>query len=80
MTATAVDLTPEAVRAIAAEVAKLIAPKPQRPEVTLAEAMTMTGHRSDSAFYRWASARRVRPIARGRYRTSRIIAAMGGAL
>ena len=79
MSAVAVNLTQEDVRAIAAEVARLIAPKPQRPEVTTAEAAEIVGLSSPRAFRYWASARRVRPVARGRYRTSRIIAATGGA-
>jgi hypothetical protein len=45
-------------------------------EITVAQAMRITNHRSTSAFFRWAALRRVRPVARGRYSKRRIQAAL----
>ena len=74
----AITLSPESVDAIARRIVELQAPV-TRPELTRAEVMQLTGHRSDSALDRWLSARRVKPISRGRYRRAAILRALGGA-
>lgn len=72
-------LSPESVEAIAeAVVRKLNAEKiPERGELTIEEAVRFTGHKSRNAFTRWCKLRHVSPISAGRYRRSRLIAAMG---
>lgn len=73
-----ITLSAESVDAIARRVVELQAPV-TRPELSRAEVMQLTGHRSDSALDRWLNARRVKPISRGRYRRSAILRALGGA-
>lgn len=62
------------VRTLTAEVRSLreiVAPA-LPPELTVAQAMTVTNHRSAQAFYDWCKRRRVRPIAHGRYSLRRL--------
>lgn len=70
----------EELGALRAEVRALrggIAPQTPLPaEVTLAQAMTLTNHRSASAFYRWCKRKRVRSLYNGRYALRRLQAAM----
>lgn len=75
-------LTRAEIQEIAAEAAKQAlasSAAPVRPELSVAEAMQLTGHRSESAFYRWATLRRVKSISQGRYRRSSLLRALGGA-
>jgi hypothetical protein len=79
-----VTLAPESVDAVANRVLDAIAErlaaiqlKNTRPELSTAEAMQLTGHRSQSAFYRWTSLRRVKPVAPGRYRRTALLRALG---
>ena len=71
-----VTLSPESVEAVAEALAAKLAPN-TRPELSTAEAMQLTGHRSESAFYRWAASRRVKHIAQGRYRRTALLRALG---
>lgn len=50
----------------------------QRPELSRAEAMAITGHRSPATFSAWCRSRRVKAITRGRYRRAALVRAMGG--
>lgn len=77
-------LSPESVNAVAARVLDAIADrllaiqaKHERPELSTAEAMQLTGHKSQSAFYRWTSLRRVKSVAPGRYRRTALLRALG---
>lgn len=65
-------------RALRAEMAALrekVAPA-AAAELTLAQAMAMTNHRTTQAFYRWCVSRQVRAIAHGRYSKRRLEAAL----
>lgn len=73
-----ITLSAESVEAVAQRTAELLGAA-KRPELSRAEVMQLTGHRSDSALDRWLNARRVKPISRGRYRRSAILRALGGA-
>jgi hypothetical protein len=73
-----ISLAPESIEAIARRVVQLQG-QAARPELSVAEAMDLTGHHSESAFYRWTASRRVRSVSLGRYRRSAILRALGGA-
>ena len=75
---TAITLSPESITALAREIVA-VQSTAARPELTRSEAMSLTGHRSTAAFSSWCRARRVKSIARGRYRRSALVRAMGGA-
>lgn len=70
-------LDPQDIEAIAAAVAaRLAVPVVMPPELTVAQAMQLTNHRSARAFHYWCKRRRVRPIARGRYSRRRLESAL----
>lgn len=70
-------LAPESVDAIARRVLELQGKIVHRPELSRAEVMQLTGHRSQAALTAWLTARKVRPISRGRYRRTAILRALG---
>jgi len=74
-----VTLSAESIDAIARRVVEIQAEShiPSRPELTTLEAIRLTGRRSRSAFYRWAQARRVKPISPGYYRRAALLRALG---
>lgn len=79
-----VVLAPESVDAVANLVLDAIAERlaaiqlrNTRPELSTAEAMQLTGHKSESSFYRWAKLRRVKSVAPGRYRRTALLRALG---
>lgn len=79
-----VTLSPESVDAVVTRVLDAIASRlielqaqSDRPELNVAEAMQLTGHKSESAFYRWTARVRVKPIAHGRYRRTALLRALG---
>lgn len=77
MSDVAIILAPESVDAIARRVVELQG-QAARPELSVAEAMQLTGHASESAFYRWTASRRVKSISQGRYRRTALMRALGG--
>ena len=48
----------------------------EKPTVSRDEAMVMTGHGSDSAFYRWAAANLLYPCAPGTFITKQVTEAL----
>lgn len=79
MSADTITLSPDTIDAIARRVVEMQAESsiPSHPELTTLEAIRLTGRRSDSAFYRWAKARRVKPISPGYWRRAAILRALG---
>lgn len=74
MTVTA-EMTDRLAR-IEAIVERLEAQRCLSPVVSLEDAMVLTRCRSQSAFYRWASAHRIKPCGAGRYSREKIMKAL----
>lgn len=72
----AITLAPESIEAVAQRTAELLGAA-KCPEMSTADAMQLTRHKSQSSFYRWAKLRRVKSVAPGRYRRTALLRALG---